>query len=83
MTQTYSDPKRESDPHVLPDVEVFFDDADTVNGHARNFDSNGDPVESGWYWWACFPGCLPDSDPEGPFATEAEALADAQSNSEK
>lgn len=38
--------------------------------------------EPGWYWWACFPGCLPDSDPMGPFATEAEALADAQSNNE-
>lgn len=35
-------------------------------------------ITGGWYWWACFPGCLPDSDPIGPFATEAEALADAQ-----
>ena len=32
----------------------------------------------GWYWWACFPGCMPDSDPIGPFQTEAEALEDAQ-----
>jgi hypothetical protein len=32
----------------------------------------------GWYWGSCFPGCLPDSDPIGPFATSAEALADAQ-----
>ena len=35
-------------------------------------------TEPAWYWWACFPGCLPDSDPSGPFATEAEALADAR-----
>ena len=34
--------------------------------------------ESGWYWWSCFPGCIPDSDPYGPFLTEAEAIADAQ-----
>jgi hypothetical protein len=33
--------------------------------------------EIGWYWWPCFPGCLPESDPIGPFATEAEAIADA------
>lgn len=33
---------------------------------------------SGWYYWHCFPGCLPDSEPIGPFATEAEALADAR-----
>lgn len=31
----------------------------------------------GWYWWACFPGCLPDGEAEGPFDTEAEAIADA------
>lgn len=34
----------------------------------------------GWYWWSCFPGCLPDSEPNGPFETDAEALADAQAN---
>ena len=34
--------------------------------------------EVGWYWHACFPGCLPDSEPSGPFATEKEAIDDAQ-----
>jgi hypothetical protein len=76
--QAYSNPKRASDPYSLPDVEVFYDDADSVNGHARNFDGEGNPVEAGWYWWSCFPGCLPNSDPVGPFATAQEALADAQ-----
>ena len=35
---------------------------------------------AGWYWWACFPGCLPDGDgePSGPFATEDDALEDAR-----
>ena len=45
-----------------------------------------EPSESGiehterlaWFYWFCFPGCLPDSEPCGPFATEAEALADAR-----
>ena len=32
----------------------------------------------GWYVWSCLPGCLPDSDPFGPYDTEADALADAQ-----
>ena len=32
----------------------------------------------GWYWWPCFPGCLPDGDPMGPFETENEAITDAQ-----
>ena len=33
---------------------------------------------TGWYWWPCFPGCLPDGDAFGPFASEAEALEDAR-----
>ena len=39
----------------------------------------GEPIESGWYWWPCFPGCLPDGEPVGPFETEREAIQDAQS----
>ena len=31
-----------------------------------------------WFWWPCFPGCLPDCDePNGPFYSEDEALSDA------
>ena len=76
--QAYSNPKRASDPHSLPDVEVFYDDSDTVNGHTRNYDEEGKPVQPGWYWWTCLPGCLPDSSAFGPFKTAKEALADAQ-----
>jgi len=35
-------------------------------------------IEGGWFWQACFPGCLPDGPPIGPFETYAAALADAQ-----
>ena len=49
-------------------------------------DENGDKFgsfevfyEDGYYWWPCSPGCLPNSDATGPFTTEAEAIADAQS----
>jgi len=31
----------------------------------------------GWYWRACFPGCLPDGDPVGPFESELDAISDA------
>jgi hypothetical protein len=67
MSQAYSDPKRESEPYSLPDIEVFYS-------------SPMDDVAPGigWYWWSCFPGCLPDGDPMGPFDTKAEALADAR-----
>ena len=38
----------------------------------------GEPLGHGWYYWYCFPGCLPDSDPFGPFASYEEAEADAE-----
>ena len=72
MPQHYSDPSRESDPHALPNVETFEVESGTFSP-GRTW-----AVQSGWYWQACFPGCLPDSDPVGPFDTEAEALADAR-----
>lgn len=94
MSQAYSNPKRESDPHALPDVEVwqanYCDDPrhDSPCIHidhpceACRQECNPHAMRLGWFWQSCFPGCLPDSDPIGPFATEAEALADAQSGME-
>lgn len=32
----------------------------------------------GFWWWTCLPGCLPESDAFGPFATYDAALADAR-----
>jgi hypothetical protein len=29
-------------------------------------------ISGGWFYWYCFPGCLPDSEAIGPFATCAE-----------
>jgi hypothetical protein len=70
MAQYYSDPRRENDPHALPDIETF-----------THLDYEMDPEEyhgPGWYYWFCFPGCMPDGDPVGPFETEEAALADAR-----
>ncbi len=104
MSRAYSDPSRESDPHALPDVEVFEltarevaeMDTDLIYEYHKlrefrlagmssaNRDAMLDTIikehdiTGGWYWQSCFPGCLPDSDPIGPFATRDEALADAQ-----
>jgi len=33
---------------------------------------------TGWFYWFCFPGCMPDSSLYGPFASEREALDDAR-----
>jgi hypothetical protein len=34
----------------------------------------------GWYYWCCFPGCLPEGDPIGPFRSYEEARRDAEEN---
>jgi hypothetical protein len=72
MTQFYSDPSREADPHALPDAEAFY-------VSQKEIDANGDWADNytgqGWYYWFCFPGCMPDSEVYGPFDTEADAIA--------
>lgn len=87
MTQVYSDPRRESDVDALPDLEVWEVSKARARANELRHREHADrecPTtecienEAGWYWQACVPGCLPDGDPVGPFATEAEALADAR-----
>lgn len=82
--QAYSDPKREHDPHALPDVEIFqIDDKGYLDGEpfVLPHEPSGQALgiaQAGWYWWSCSPGCLPDSEPIGPFATKEATLEDAQ-----
>ena len=61
--------------------QVFWDDSDIPFGNdpqnARNYGSDGETVKPGWYWWPCFPGCLPDGDPIGPFASSRQAHKNA------
>lgn len=77
MPHHYSDRTRELDPTALPDVEVFYVTLEDTNASHEKAD---DIYEPGWYWWSCFPGCMPDGDPFGPFETEGDALADARDN---
>lgn len=107
MGQFYTNPKRESDPHALPDAEVFemelcscycsrcddeFEAANPGKGshwaicpecaHEVKAADFITPIGPRWYWQSCFPGCLPDGEPNGPFATREEAVEDAQANSD-
>ena len=82
MGQHYSDPKRASKIHALPNIETF----QLTGPEARrvltqwndddddDLDACTDDELAGWFFWFCLPGCLPDSGPTGPFRTEAEAL---------
>jgi hypothetical protein len=102
VTQAYSSPDRERDPHALPDIEVFQLTAEEFAGNDEDLmweagkrfplmhmssrarekalawavESSG--ATGGWFWWSCFPGCLPDGPAIGPFKTKQEALEDAR-----
>ena len=67
--QLYSTTERERDEYALPDVEIFYADENLV----KEWEEEWDNVDIGWYWWFCFPGCLPDSLPTGPFVSKVEA----------
>ena len=80
MSYVYSVPERETEPFTLPNVEVFYVSQLEVNYNMENMDHVDEYTitEPGWYWWTCFPGCLPDSEAIGPFETEQDATRDAQ-----
>lgn len=42
----------------------------------RIIEDNG--ITGGWFYRFCFPGCLPESDPIGPYKTAAAATKAAQ-----
>ena len=99
MAYIYSDPTRETDPHALPDIEVFRltagEVAETMEDEIHEFSRRHEfrltsinsgvrarminamieelDITGGWFYQACFPGCLPDGEPCGPFASYAEA----------
>lgn len=91
MSQHYSNPDRETQETALPDVETFranYTYCDSCGSLIISSDVTYGPCDCGhpqeltmvgWFYWFCFTGCLPDSEPMGPYATEAEAIEDAQS----
>lgn len=91
MSQHYSNPEREQDEHALPNVGTFkmgyayclkcqslMQDEDAAGNVHCECGGVRSVKAQGWFYWFCFPGCLPDSEPMGPYKTEAEALADAR-----
>ena len=72
--QFYTDPAREHELHALPNAETFYLSANKIANDPESWcvEPGGDLFEPGWYWWAIFPGCIPDSEPSGPFVLEQE-----------
>lgn len=77
MSQHYSNQDRATDPYSLPDLEIF-----RVRRGDKIEAPGGGYLACGWYWQTCLPGCMPDSDPFGPFKSETQALADARSQND-
>ena len=58
-------------------VECFFvsrDDAQRARYEARRSKTDCLTPNAGWYFWTCLPGCLPDSDPFGPYKSPLAVL---------
>ena len=70
MPYIYSDPTRETLPHALPNVEVFYSAGEGEDGDL-----------TGWFYAFGFPGCMWDGEPMGPFDTREEAIAAAREDS--
>lgn len=77
MAQFYSDESRQDETYALPDAEVFYISKKEI----ASGDWDETIEEPGWYYWFCFPGCMPDSEPFGPFESEQAAIDDAREQS--
>ncbi len=53
-------------------VEIFYRTLEE-NTEYSFLDCDNDPMPAGYYYWFCFPGCLPESEPIGPYDSEEEA----------
>lgn len=57
--------------------EIFWFDGRRYSEDDCWAGSDGETLPAGWYWRASFPGCMPDGEPSGPFASSRQALEDA------
>lgn len=60
---------RAEDGSEYGSFEVFHEDEPCF--------ASDNQYEPGWYWWSCFPGCMPDGEQNGPFPTSEGAYLDA------
>ena len=54
--RTVYEPLYDTDPQTGASVEVFYADCALARSFGR---------DSGWYWWACMPTCVPEDPPIG------------------
>jgi hypothetical protein len=69
------------DGYSTPVWITYLNDSDCkeFNDSEGLLESQGDTIyTAGFYWAVCHPGCIPDSDFSGPFASESVAESDAK-----
>jgi hypothetical protein len=69
----YGIPHRGRGPPKETNMAYHYIHDDDAQASLETFFEDG-----GWYYWWCLPGCLPDSDPNGPFANEQDCLDEAR-----
>jgi hypothetical protein len=57
--------------------EVFYRAPSLWQGEGTHTSDEEERLEPGWYWWPCFPDCLPTGAPSGPFPTAESAYLNA------
>ena len=63
---------------VTPEqADKLYADATAQGDWGVSTTDESDTLSAGWYWAAGFPGCLPDGDAMGPFASSQQAHEDA------
>ena len=67
------------DGDTIGEIEVFYFDGVlwACEGDCWT-DEDGETLPKGYYWCTCLPGCMPDSEPNGPFKTKTAAVDDAE-----
>lgn len=66
----------DEDGQPFGSYEAWWHNGGNLFGGNDDYDEGYAPAK-GWYWWACFPGCVPDGEASGPFNSELEARQDA------
>jgi len=65
---------------IIDKVEIFHYPMDyNLNEFVEEEEEK---LETGWYFWYCLPGCLPDGDPIGPFDSYQSVLDCEELNEE-
>lgn len=58
--------------------EIFFVDEYMCEEWNVDIEDEDDQYQPGYYFQFCFPGCMPDSDPFGPYQNEEICLKGAK-----